>query len=422
MATNYPSALDDTTVLKNDAANETTTPTTHRASHNNLADAIIAIQTELGALPKGSFADVAARLAGVVNKSVAAAQTIMPTADVIPLALRAHASQAASGLLEIQESDGSPVIVWSRTGAGGLESLGLRVSGTPLAVSHLTDGASVLKDPSPSITTPTLSSPTFTGDPTAPTAAVDTNTTQVATTAYVKNQGYIIANSPSLTGNPTAPTPSVGDESTKIATTAFVVAEIIDREESSIPSGALMPWATNSAPTGYLMCDGSAVSRTTYANLFGAIGTAYGAGDGSTTFNVPDLRGRMAVGKGTHADVDALGDNDGTAQSSRTAKHSHGFSLSTNDAGSHTHGSSWGSAGSHSHTGTSVGGTTQGGGSGVAVVTSWGGVGSSSAGSHAHSVSFSGGSHSDHAITGTVGTAGMTDGPAYLVLNYVIKT
>lgn len=45
------------------------------------------------------------------------------------------------------------------------------------------------------------------------------------------------------------------------------------------------------------MCDGSAVSRTTYATLFTAIGTAYGTGDGSTTFNIPDLRGRIAVGK-----------------------------------------------------------------------------------------------------------------------------
>jgi microcystin-dependent protein len=66
-----------------------------------------------------------------------------------------------------------------------------------------------------------------------------------------------------------------------------------------IPPGALMPFAGSSAPTGWLFCDGSAVSRTTYSALFTAIGTSYGSGDGSTTFNVPDLRGRVPVGAGT---------------------------------------------------------------------------------------------------------------------------
>ena len=55
-----------------------------------------------------------------------------------------------------------------------------------------------------------------------------------------------------------------------------------------------------SAPTGWLLCDGTAYSRTvTYSSLFAAIGTAYGVGDGSTTFNVPDLRSRSALGSGT---------------------------------------------------------------------------------------------------------------------------
>jgi microcystin-dependent protein len=57
-----------------------------------------------------------------------------------------------------------------------------------------------------------------------------------------------------------------------------------------------MPFAGSVAPEGYLLCDGSAVSRTDYADLFAAIGTVYGAGDGSTTFNVPDLSGRVVLG------------------------------------------------------------------------------------------------------------------------------
>lgn len=63
-------------------------------------------------------------------------------------------------------------------------------------------------------------------------------------------------------------------------------------------AGMLMPYAGSSAPSGWLMCYGQAVSRTvTYSDLFAAIGTSYGSGDGSTTFNIPDLRGRVPAGK-----------------------------------------------------------------------------------------------------------------------------
>lgn len=65
------------------------------------------------------------------------------------------------------------------------------------------------------------------------------------------------------------------------------------------PTGVVLPYSGSSAPTNWLLCDGSAVSRTTYATLFALIGTTFGVGDGSTTFNVPDLRGRVPVGVGT---------------------------------------------------------------------------------------------------------------------------
>ena len=67
--------------------------------------------------------------------------------------------------------------------------------------------------------------------------------------------------------------------------------------EALVPTGGLIPFAGTTAPEGFLLCDGSAVSRTTYAALFDQIGTMYGAGDGATTFNLPDLRGRAIVGK-----------------------------------------------------------------------------------------------------------------------------
>lgn len=65
-----------------------------------------------------------------------------------------------------------------------------------------------------------------------------------------------------------------------------------------VPVGTMIDYAGTSAPTDYLQCDGSAISRTTYATLFAAIGTTWGVGDGSTTFNIPDFRRRTAVGSG----------------------------------------------------------------------------------------------------------------------------
>lgn len=76
------------------------------------------------------------------------------------------------------------------------------------------------------------------------------------------------------------------------------------------PVGTVLPFAGSVAPNGYLLCDGSPVSRTTYANLLAAIGTAYGGGDGTTTFNLPDMRGRVPVGKNTGT-FNALGKTGG---------------------------------------------------------------------------------------------------------------
>lgn len=98
------------------------------------------------------------------------------------------------------------------------------------------------------------------------------------------------------------------------------------------PTGAIMDYGGSSAPSGWVLCNGSAISRTTFSALFAVIGTTYGAGDGSTTFNVPDLRGRVSVGLGSHADVNALGDNDGSALADRRPKHKH-----TVNESNHTH-------------------------------------------------------------------------------------
>jgi hypothetical protein len=76
---------------------------------------------------------------------------------------------------------------------------------------------------------------------------------------------------------------------------------------SGTPVGAVMPYAGTTAPTGWLVADGSEVSRATYQVLFQAIGTTYGSGDGTSTFNLPDLRGRVVVAVGSNGDVATLG-------------------------------------------------------------------------------------------------------------------
>lgn len=85
-----------------------------------------------------------------------------------------------------------------------------------------------------------------------------------------------------------------------------------------------MPFAMNSAPTGWLACNGAAVSRTTYASLFSAIGTTYGAGDSATTFNLPDLRGYFVRGSGTNGDGTESG-TFGAKQADGIRDHSHRF-------------------------------------------------------------------------------------------------
>lgn len=106
------------------------------------------------------------------------------------------------------------------------------------------------------------------------------------------------------------------------------------------PAGAILPYAGSSAPSGYLLCDGSAVSRTTYAALFTVVGTTYGVGDGSTTFNLPDLRAKVPAGyKAADANFGTLGSSVGEAAHALSvaelASHSHIVHL-TNAGGSAT--------------------------------------------------------------------------------------
>jgi microcystin-dependent protein len=89
-----------------------------------------------------------------------------------------------------------------------------------------------------------------------------------------------------------------------------------------LPSGAVQSFAMTSAPSGWLECDGSEVSRTTYSTLYSAIGTTFGSGNGSTTFNVPDLRGEFVRGWDNGRGVDS-GRSFGSAQADELKSHNH---------------------------------------------------------------------------------------------------
>ena len=105
------------------------------------------------------------------------------------------------------------------------------------------------------------------------------------------------------------------------------------------PTGEITLWGTSTAPTGWLIADGSTVSRSTYSALFAVLGTTYGAGDGSTTFGIPNLQGKFPVGKDASAEFDVLGETGGSKTSalgvSNLPAHNHtgSASVTVNDNG-----------------------------------------------------------------------------------------
>jgi microcystin-dependent protein len=184
-------------------------------------------------------------------------------------------------------------------------------------------------------------------------------------------------------------------------------------------AGMVMPFAGSAAPGGWLLCNGSAVSRTTYAGLFAVIGTSYGAGDGSTTFNMPDLRGRVVAGldnmggssanRITASQADSLGGAGGAESQTPAGSISvsgtvGSTTLATTQIPSHT----------HTYQATNFSGTQQrpvsafdrSGGNDYTSGTTGGG------GSHNHS--FSG--------SGSFFGSSLNITQPWLVMNYIIKT
>jgi microcystin-dependent protein len=115
-----------------------------------------------------------------------------------------------------------------------------------------------------------------------------------------------------LDGNVTdaklAATLNLSSKTVTLPNASVALAQLVTAvQQALLPAGAVQAFAMNSAPAGWLAADGSNVNRTTYASLFSAISTTYGAGDGSTTFALPDLRGYFVRGSGTNGDGAAAG-------------------------------------------------------------------------------------------------------------------
>lgn len=208
----------------------------------------------------------------------------------------------------------------------------------------------------------------------------------------------------------------------------------------SLPTGTVVAFAGGaSGAPGWLWCNGAAVSRTTYSALWAVLGTAYGAGDGSTTFNLPDLRNRFTIGVGTRARGAVGGAETVTLSSGNLPSHAHSMPAHAHGLPDHTHtGSVSGGAhdhpidldmqatSEHGHAGTEAAaggpgpsGTTNPGTNGVV------GPGGSE---HTHTVSIDpGGTGSTGATTvGNTGSAGSGTAhenmPPFIALNYMIKT
>jgi len=164
----------------------------------------------------------------------------------------------------------------------------------------------------------------------------------------------------------------------------------------AMPCGAILDYAGPNPPPGWLACDGRQISRTTYSELFAAIGTAWGAGDGSTTFNLPPANGRAAIGAGSVTDANGTVRAYGFAQ--RVGSLSYTIAQAnlplvnfyTDAQGTHSHAGVTVGAGAHAHTTDVVGGhnhDTAGNGygttaGGIHAHTGW----SSGDGAHAHNI------------------------------------
>lgn len=149
--------------------------------------------------------------------------------------------------------------------------------------------------------------------------------------------GFITTNNPTIDTPRASNTLPANANDTRIPTTAWTQARLAEVDAHTCPVGSIVLWGANSPPTGWLVCDGRSLNRADYPALFALIGTTYGSVSG-TTFSLPDLRGRVPVGRDTSAitgDAGRIGASwaDNLGQSGGTDT----VTLTVSEIPSHTH-------------------------------------------------------------------------------------
>jgi microcystin-dependent protein len=341
MATNYPTSIDSPT---NPSSSSPMNNPSHAGEHTNANDAIVALETQVGVTGSFNFLPV---VGGTMSGAIA-----MGANKITGLA-NGSASTDAAAFGQITAANAGALALTGGTMSGAIAMGGSKITGLANGsdpsdavaygqISGLVTGVSSVFSRTGAVTATSgdytvgqvtgaapLASPTFTGTVTLPdgTTATSSGITAGAAIAMGANKITGLANG-------------------SAATDAAAFGQIPTAATGLLPAGTILDYAGSAPPSGFLLCDGSAVSRSTYAGLFTAIGTTWGVGDGSTTFNLPDMQGRVGTGVGS------LGTNGqptvalaGTTFSNGTLSNQAGeagHTLSTAELASHAH--------SHVHT------------------------------------------------------------------------
>lgn len=339
MPSGYPTSIDSfddptpSTVLG--STTESLKHATQHATHN---DAIEKIQTELGVNPSGTSDTVAARLTSIESSITTAASTVsgnagtlrnytMQTQGTNRWTLTTNATAEGGGTTGSTGSD-FEVRAWANNGSERTGT-GVLSGGSSGAVLRITRSSGAVA----------LGGALTVG---GATSLSGTLTVSGANNVTTLDGFLLVSNTASFDGALNVAAGKTTTLSNRVDSGVVINGTQYKVPYATVPVGVVMPFAGINVPSGWLLCDGTAVSRFTYDALFAVISTTYGAGDNTNTFNVPDLRSRTVVGAGSSA-ASGL-----TARSRGTTGGSEGTTLALDQMPEHDHSVSL----AHGHTAT----------------------------------------------------------------------
>lgn len=289
MSTNFPTSLD---ALTNPVATDAVATVDHAAQHANANDAIEALEAKVGIDSSAVTTSHDYKLSEVTGSDKAVSKTATQT-----LTNKTITALVNGGTITIPT--GTDTLVARDT----TDTLANKTLTTPKIGTSINDvnGNEVIRTPATAsaVNDITITNAVTTADPLISATGDDTN---ISLKIRAKGTGKV------KIGSADIQFPN-SDGSAGQALTTNGSGVLSFSSVAGSPTGSITAFGGSSAPTDWLLCDGSAVSRTTYATLFGVISTSFGVGDGSSTFNLPDLRGRIPVGKdsGTFNTLGATG-------------------------------------------------------------------------------------------------------------------